>query len=115
MTEFAFRVNQVMSSLSTKLLATHDIYMPTLTQNSIGGVLPSELGLLTLMTTIREADTCNEARDWSNRHLTGALPTQLGQLTGLEALDLSLNTFKAALPSQVQHLNEDSCINLLQS
>lgn len=59
-----------------------------LTQNGLVGVLPSELGLLTNLTSIKLGSNA----------LFGTIPSSLGQLTRLQTLDLSNNYFEGTLP-----------------
>jgi len=49
----------------------------------------------------------------SNNLLTGAVPTELGQLTHLSVLDLSNNTLTGSIPQEVRELCDLSAVLLL--
>ncbi len=65
-----------------------------LTDNSLQGTIPVELGQLTNLTEL----------DLSENQLTGAIPVELGQLTNLTWLDLRDNQLTGAIPVELGQL-----------
>ncbi len=65
-----------------------------LTDNSLQGTIPVELGQLTNLTEL----------DLSSNQLTGAIPVELGQLTKLTWLDLRDNQLTGAIPVELGQL-----------
>ena len=61
---------------------------------SLGGTIPSTLGTLTALTTL----------DLSDNELTGAVPTELSALTSLTTLALSGNTLSGCVPAALRTL-----------
>ncbi len=65
-----------------------------LSEKSLGGTIPPELGSLTALTTL----------DLSSNRLTGAIPAELRGLTSLTTLSLSGNNFSGCLPADLRSL-----------
>ena len=65
--------------------------------NRLTGTLPTELGLLTLLTGL----------DFAFNYLTGEIPTELGRLTHLISLDLNSNDFEGTIPIGICRLRTE--------
>ena len=74
----------------------------TLQDNNLRGPLPTVLGQLTKLESLR----------LSTNQLTGAIPPELGQLTKLSGLDLALNQLTGEIPSELGQLTKLSTLNL---
>ncbi|KAK3242273.1 hypothetical protein CYMTET_48030 [Cymbomonas tetramitiformis] len=66
----------------------------SLSANSLTGTVPTELGELTLMTSLKLYDNS----------LTGTLPTELGELTLMTYLELSVNSLTGTVPTELGEL-----------
>ena len=75
----------------------------TLQDNNLRGPLPTVLGQLTNLESLR----------LSTNQLTGAIPPELGQLTNLSSLDLALNQLTGEIPSELVQFTNLSELNLL--
>jgi hypothetical protein len=89
------RLVQVQCNAQTQLLETLLIETQGL---SLHGSIPTELGLLTALTTLAIT---------SSRRMTGAIPTELGWLSNLVLLDLSRNgKLSESVPTTIGELAE---------
>ena len=76
-----------------------------LQNNSLSGSIPSELGNLTELTTLR----------LYNNSLTGSIPSELGNLTELTTLYLDNNTLSGSIPTQLGNLTDIRRLNQYSS
>ena len=72
---------------------------------TIGGSLPSELGLLTQLTLL----------SFRFNDLTGSLPSELGLMSKLTAMKLRSNRLSGSLPIQLGILNQLSLLRLFEN
>ena len=68
----------------------------------LGGTLPTELGSLTKLQTLRLADNS----------FLGQVPTELGSLTNLEWLDLGFNALTGNIPSELGNFSDIKRLSL---
>lgn len=73
------------------------------------GHIPSGIGLLTGLTNLTVTNTNLNA---STSTLTGNIPTEIGNLTKLQVLDLRSNNLTGAIPTQVGSLTNLTYLNL---
>ena len=66
--------------------------------NGLYGVLPSELGLLESLESLKIGYNSNTS---AGNSLSGTIPTQLGGLTGLTRLAMGVNSLTGAIPTQL--------------
>lgn len=64
--------------------------------------LPTELGLLTTLTSL----------DWNDGHLEGTIPTELGHLLQLTTLSLAGNDLTGTIPNQLGQLSAMEYMNV---
>jgi hypothetical protein len=81
-----------------------------LSNNSIGGYLPAEIGGLSELKSLKTNWDQDIAIPFDL--LGGAIPSQLGNLTKLEHLDLSGNYFTGSIPSSIGNLLQLSYLDL---
>ncbi|KAL7521742.1 hypothetical protein ACHAWX_006427 [Stephanocyclus meneghinianus] len=62
--------------------------------NNLGGPIPTEIGLMSHLETLRLNDN----------HFSGAIPTEIGQLVHLNELHMNNNDFVGVLPSELSSL-----------
>jgi Leucine-rich repeat (LRR) protein len=88
--------NQLEGSLPTQLgLLTALTTLAASFNDQLTGPLPSELGLLTNLTVMLGLMSC---------HFTGTIPTQLGQLKSIEELKVRGNQLTGQVPSELGQL-----------
>jgi len=61
---------------------------------SLSGMIPSELGMLTMMTSLA----------LKHNQLSGTIPTEIGTLSGIETIDISYNNLTGMIPSELGKL-----------
>ncbi|KAL3803132.1 hypothetical protein HJC23_003407 [Cyclotella cryptica] len=62
--------------------------------NNLGGPIPTEIGLMSRLETLRLNDN----------HFSGAVPSEIGQLVHLNEMHMNNNDFVGVLPSQLSNL-----------
>ncbi|MBC6481851.1 MAG: putative Ig domain-containing protein [Hormoscilla sp. GM7CHS1pb] len=77
----------------------------SLTNNSLTGTIPSELGELSNLTKLR----------LHNNEITGTIPTELGELANLQILGLSANALTGTIPPELGNLTSLQNLYLWQN
>ena len=76
-----------------------------LSENELNGTIPSELGSLTNLETLRLSDN----------QLRGTIPPELGNLTSLEVLNLFENRLSGTIPSELGNLSNLGALALFNN
>ena len=76
-----------------------------LSENELNGTIPSELGSLTNLETLRLSDN----------QLRGTIPPELGNLTNLEVLNLFENRLSGTIPSELGNLSNLGALALFNN
>ena len=77
-----------------------------LSENSLSGNLPSELGNLTNLEDLSLR---------GNHQLSGSIPTELGNLTNLRVLSLGYNQLSGSIPTELGNLTNLEYLNLIDN
>jgi hypothetical protein len=106
---------KLVGSLSTSVDKMTHLEGVDLSYTSISGLIPSELGLLSMLSSLMLTSTRVKGRiptqlgnvtslqllDLSHSFLSGSIPTELWNLKGLVTLDLSDNALEGTLPNEL--------------
>ncbi|KAA3467746.1 LRR receptor-like serine/threonine-protein kinase FLS2 isoform X2 [Gossypium australe] len=98
--------NKFSGKIPLSLFKCKELQILYLGSNRLEGILPKEIGNLTMTMTMLEV------LDLDNNLFKGIIPYQIGNLRGLEFLDLSNNFLTGVIPYQIGNLTRLSFLGL---